>query len=144
MRTIRFRGKRIANGNWIYGDLFREIAFTPTRRKKKSEYSGFWAIQTETPDGIKSYSVDPETVGQFTDIKDGKGTEIYKDDIIEVTLRHNKETVSTYIAVVDQKEGAFGFKNKQGFCPFYGQIHENYRVIGNIHDNPELMKGGAQ
>lgn len=134
MRTIKFRGKLLDNGEWVYGDL--EIRRIDNR----------CFIHTYNDDGIyfRQFEVIPKTVGQFTGIKDGKGTEIYKYDIIEVTLRHNKETVSTYIAVVDQKEGAFGFKNKQGFCPFYGQIHENYRVIGNIHDNPELMEGGEK
>ena len=131
MRVIKFRGKTVKTEQWIFGDLDTQSTPSPRIMFNNSVDNCIYGIE-----------VISETVGQFTDIKDGKGTEIYKDDIIEVTLRHNKETVSTYIAVVDQKEGAFGFKNKQGFCPFYGQIHENYRVIGNIHDNPELMKGG--
>lgn len=135
-REIKFRGKSnhpesFSYGDFVFGSLITRGELAPL-------------INVYDENGSRDVSVDPETVGQFTDIKDGKRTEIYKDDIIEVTLRHNKETVSTYIAVVDQKEGAFGFKNKQGFCPFYGQIHENYRVIGNIHDNPELMEGGEK
>lgn len=126
-REFKFRGKRNANDKWIYGCLYRS-----------------WAIETETPAGLKVYGAVPDTIGQFTGIKDVNGAEIYEGDIIEVTLQHNKESVSTYKAVVDMKEGAFGFKNKQGFAPFYGQTHENFKVVGNIFDNPELLKGGAK
>lgn len=130
MRTIKFRGKSKLDGRWIFGDLFR------------NDLDGEVAIQFyDEEDGWMNAMVRPETVGQFTGIKDGNGTEIFEGDIIEVTLRHNNAIVSTYNAIVDQKEGAFGFKNKQGFCPFYGQIHENYKVIGNIHDNPKSLKG---
>ena len=140
MRTINFRGKD-EQGRWWTGDLRHTMMELgkPHCRIVNVDKDNYGRLKE-----IWSGPIQEDTVGQFTDIKDGKGTEIYKDDIIEVTLRHNKETVSTYIAVVDQKEGAFGFKNKQGFCPFYGQIHENYRVIGNIHDNPELLKGGGK
>lgn len=133
MRTIKFRGKSKLDGRWLYGDLFR------------TDLDGEVSIQFyDEEDGWMSAIVRPETVGQFTSIKDGNGTEIFEGDIIEVTLRYNNAIVSTYNAIVDQKEGAFGFNNKQGFCPFYGQIHENYKVIGNIHDNPELLEGGQQ
>ena len=141
MRTIKFRAKvkmpekrnfarqeYLPEGQWVYGEPHTIDCPTP---------------HIHTAD-VGKQPIDKETICQFTGIKDGNGTEIFEGDIIEVTLRHNNTIVSTYNAIVDQKEGAFGFKNKQGFCPFYGQIHENYKVIGNIHDNPELMEGGAQ
>lgn len=139
MREIKFRGKSLLFGKWIYGDYIDATALTSVGRKTGLSRIGYPIIG-----GYETISVIAETVGQFTGIKDGNGTEIFEGDIIEVTLRHNNTIVSTYNAIVDQKEGAFGFKNKQGFCPFYGQIHENYKVIGNIHDNPELMKGGEK
>ena len=140
-REMKFRGKTIESSiGWIYGDLIQSPGIIPViqRFEKTIEIKG------EKCQQFSQDKVHPQTVGQFTGIKDGNGTEIFEGDIIEVTLRHNNTIVSTYNAIVDQKEGAFGFKNKQGFCPFYGQIHENYKVIGNIHDNPELMEGGAQ
>ena len=140
MREIKFRGKD-KQGRWWKGDLRHTMMILgkPHCRIVNVDKDDYDRLQE-----IWSYRIQEDTIGQFTGIKDGNGTEIFEGDIIEVTLRHNNTIVSTYNAIVDQKEGGFGFKNKQGFCPFYGQIHENYKVIGNIHDNPELMKGGAQ
>ena len=141
MRTINFRGKRIVNGDWIYGDLFREIAFTPTGRKKKSEYSGFWAIQTETPDGIKSYSVDTETVGQFTSLYDRNKKEIYEGDILKFA------DDDTGLIEVRFVRGVFAFLwqgDLDDEMPINAPTHEWATVVGNIHDNPELLKGGEK
>lgn len=137
MRQIVFRGrtpeKSYKGNRWIFGDLYRT-----------NGTDGVGIQYWDEEDGWMTEDVLHSTVGEYTNINDTNGQHIFEGDIIEVTLQYNKQTISTYKAVVEQKEGAFGFRNKQGFCPFYGQIHENYKVVGNIHDNPELMKGGAQ
>lgn len=141
MRTIKFRGKRIINDDWIYGDLFREIALTPTGRKRKSEYNGFWAIQAETSDGIKSYSVDTKTIGQFTSLFDRNKKEIYEGDI----LRINDDEKG--VIEVRFVRGVFAFLwngDLDDEMPINAPTHEWAEVIGNIHDNPELLKGGAK
>lgn len=137
MRQIVFRGrtpeKSYKGSRWIFGDLFRTIGT-----------DGVGIQYWNEEDGWMTEDVHDSTVGEYTNIYDTNGQPIFEGDIIEVTLQHNKQTASTYKAVVEQKEGAFGFRNKQGFCPFYGQTYETFKVVGNIHDNPELMKGGAQ
>lgn len=141
MRTIKFRGKRIINDDWIYGDLFREIALTPTGRKRKSEYNGFWAIQAETSDGIKSYSVDTKTIGQFTSLFDINGKEIYEGDILALA---GVETERLEVRFV---RGVFAFLwngNLEEECPLDAPTHCCVEVIGNIHDNPKLLEGGTQ
>lgn len=150
MRVVKFRGKRIVNGDWIYGDLFREIALTPTSRKRKSEFSGFWAIQTETPDGIKSYSVDPETVGQFTGEKDINGVDIYEGDIVDCDLAvltpFNDPDEMQHIrckVVWERFEFRFAEEKYKYLSQWNGDL-DNFKVIGNIHDNPELMEAAAQ
>lgn len=132
-REIKFRGWAIYEKRWIIGDL---VDTDPNDGAAIQYY--------DEEDGWMVDNVNEESLGQFTGIKDVNGTEIYEGDIIEVTLQYNKETVSTYKAVVGMKEGAFGFGNKQGFAPFYGQIHENFKVVGNIFDNPEMLEGGEE
>ena len=65
MREIKFRGKRLDNGEWIEGDLLR--------------MNGHWFIFLDpAPEGIDKYAVDPATVGEFTGLKDKNGKEIYE------------------------------------------------------------------
>lgn len=65
MREIKFRGKRLDNGEWIEGDLLR--------------MNGHWFIFLDpAPKGIDKYAVDPATVGEFTGLKDKNGKEIYE------------------------------------------------------------------
>ena len=115
--------------------MFREVALLPTGSKRKSEYLGSWAIQTETPDGIKSYSVDPETVGQFADLHDKHKNEVYEGDIIA------DATNTVYVCAF--WNGCFDFRDKYG-RGIANPIAGISSVVGNIHDNPGMMEGGER
>ena len=85
----------------------------------------------ETIDDIK-------TVGRYTGLCDKNGNKIFEGDIIRVDDTENAvveydETSAFYMAVFDRAESDFG--------SLIGQ-YPNVEVIGNIHDNPELLKGG--
>jgi len=120
MREIKFRGKRVDNGQWVYGDI--------TRIFPAGKIIGIvdWEFRIV-------HEVDPETVGQYTGLKDKNGIEIYEGDIIRI--EGFSEPMTVYF-----KDGCFGWGKqhygKYSFDPFG---IEQLEVIGNIFDNPELL-----
>ena len=92
--------------------------------------------------------VDPATVGQFTGFFDEDGREIYEGDIIKIAEKFDDENVYTGNGVVCFEEGIYELQNGKHFAYLGWLMHNDditkLEVIGNIHDNPELMKGGEQ
>ncbi len=139
-RAIKFRGKA-NDGRWIYGGLVYSDNIEP-------------AIYFEV--GNKVYKrmdwayVDQATVGQFTGLFDEDGREIYEGDIIKIVEEFDDENVYTRIGVVCFEEGMYELQDKNGkHFAYLGWLMHNdditkLEVIGNIHDNPELLKGGNQ
>ena len=128
MREIKFRGKT-PDGRWVYGDL-------ETRR-----LDGRCFIHTYTEDRIyyTQFEILPDTIGQYTGLKDANGKEIYEGDVIESP----NPTCSHHIGYSEAEGGFIAFLCKTGYyyCSLRpGWINEFHkRVVGNIHDNPELM-----
>ena len=144
MREIKFRAKEnYGIDRWLYA---KGIAPVTQNGTPHGEYQLIQSVDYEELDDwnettISSYVI-PETIGQYTGLKDTKGVEIYEDDILELD---DNET-----AVVEWHDACFYVRYIQdGFlkrCYEYGSligaIEENLvvKVIGNIHDNPELLK----
>ena len=130
MREIKFRGKRLDNGEWLYGSLVI--------------LNGRYFIF----DDANRHEVDPTTVGEFTGLKDKNGKEIYEGDVIRSPLSEDKTRPhrifyhtgnAAFIgALVDRKELCY-LRLDQDWIYKFGK-----EVIGNIHDNLELLKGGEQ
>lgn len=132
MRTIKFRGKRIDGKGLAYGDLLTGCGY------KKGRYFilphlDFYPSDCSSLDG---YEIITDTVGQFTGLTDKNGKEIYEGDILQ-EIGSGKTVLVVYEAPqFCYADNSFGYK--------FLNLPENYTVIGNIHDNPELLKGGAK
>lgn len=146
MRTIKFRGKSIEDGVWRYGSLVvvDDNKNDPFRVKPIKQIfqivcynQGDWNMG-----GWDYVNVDSNTIGQFTGFCDKNGQEIYEGDIL---LNHlnNKFTIVYYrgsLILVDED------KNPWETCIPIG-IHLQYmtiEVVGNIHDNKNLLPKGDQ
>ena len=91
-------------------------------------------------DSLSKYWIDVDTIGQFTGLYDKNGTEIYEGDIIKTkTYFYGKEKEIIYEIKFDDdiENDSFGEPLTIGYC----LLGSEYEVIGNIYDNPELMKG---
>ncbi len=82
------------------------------------------------------YSIKDHILLQFTGLHDKNGKEIYEGDIV-VNWWDEKETVDEGRGFVEMRNGCFGYETKN---KFFFNIHSRLKVIGNIYENPELLK----
>ena len=139
MREIIFRGKRIDNGEWAKGCYY------------ESNISGCYILtpklKVRKTDGIvignkfEVYDVIPETIGQYTGLEDKKEQKIFEGDILRTDLYRGENAEIVF------EEGCFMTQTRYTtdvlYDIYYLSCEEGYilfEVIGNIHDNPELLK----
>ena len=152
MRTIKFRGKNEKNGEWEHG--FFAYLHIPDKIDSGQITIGYQSIPSIFNDGEGyregSYwkTVVQKTVGQFTGLKDMNGTDIYEGDIVDLDFilydpwDDGEETLEPMRCVVEYGDFGFFFKKEEDLYYSLNDV-ENIKVIGNIHDNPELLEGGA-
>lgn len=131
MREILFRGKRVDNGKWVEGDFCH-----PSNICKESIGYDEQLKQSGVPIW-EDYNVQPETVGQYTGLTDKNGKKIFEGDIVKTTLGITRivfDKCRGFGGYSDQKRKTGGLIYLQGIDLAFGEI------IGNIHDNPELLK----
>lgn len=128
-REIKFRGKEFETGQWIEGSLTTYPRYYPT----------ITLVEDAEPIPKKTTCVVlPETVGQLSEITDKNGNSIFEHDLI---LIHESESSYQFTVEVLFHKGMFCYKNKAcGFTPLW-YVSDRCEVIGNVFDNPELLKG---
>lgn len=124
MRTIKFRGKSLETDDWVYGFLADgNLICTWDNRRNAHEVLSI-------------------TVGQFTGLTDKNGKEIYEGDVIRINLTDGSTTISS---VVWNRWGYWGCDIYINHVVQLGLIDKvRIEVVGNIHDNPELIEKGGE
>lgn len=117
MREILFRGKRVDTKEWVYGYVY------------PGKNGGLYIVTTH---GQESFEIDPETVSQYTGLTDKNGVKIFEGDI----LKSEQNRIGYIGAVYYEDCQWFGSKDYLGYAVAYSGA----KVIGNIHDNPELLE----
>ena len=132
-REILFRGKSIGIDVWLYGKLFNYGLTAPSNVTCISV-----CVPTTWKEAYNFYAVNPDTIGQYTGLKDKNGKKIFEGDVV-IIAEKLKAKVIYY-------DGAYRMQSE--FSPTtidttdmgYMMREFSIRVIGNIHDNPELIK----
>ena len=143
-REILFRGKSERSGEWVYGSLIVTHGGCVI-------YSKYHPLVTAPPekkgDYLNQYVVDPRTVGQYTGLTDKNGKKIFEGDVVKQFPRASWGDFSRVeIGKVFWEENTLQWKrtgkdiNGEKFMTFCMAKDCVYEVIGNIHDNPELLE----
>ena len=140
MREIKFRGKRVNGGEWVKS---MTISYGTIKRKMSK-------IFFEINPG-KWVGIIPNTIGQFTGLKDKSGKEIYEGDIISVNgkypklIRYIDEWASYCLANLTDLDCDLKTRYWQQVSPcWWTDYKREIKVIGNVYDNLELVKGGEK
>jgi uncharacterized phage protein (TIGR01671 family) len=126
MREYKFRGKCVERDKWVYGYYVKGIQEDEAYILKNHN----WLL------GDDFIDVYPETVGQYTGLKDKNGIEIYEGDI--VTGLFNRTNIIGYI--VYGSDATFFIKRKGLYGIGLNNAEDWLEVVGNIYENLELLK----
>ena len=151
MREILFRGKRIDNGDWVEGYLYEhEPPLVGIVSENDEPEASKWFIARtgfadwNMPRPVEIVEVDPSTVGQYTGLTDKNGKRIFEGDILK---RYYDDLYADDAVIVWFNNGwcAKDVTNMtyEAYSIFKGDVIPYAEIIGNIHDNPEYMKGDA-
>ena len=150
MREILFRGKRKDNGEWLEGSaLFADNKAFIFNNVKVEFFNG----HNEYRMNFTLKEVIPETVGQYTGLTDKNGRKIFEGDIVHAIYQSNyvgMKNIDFGIGVVEYCGNYYSHASYEiniigeiGSRVFSASLEGGVEVIGNIYDNPELLRGGA-
>lgn len=139
MREILFHGKRLDNGEWVEGYLLKECNYATCSWNLAIEYKTgrFGKLAYDVVE------IDPETVSQFVGLCDKNGKKIFEGDICQIK---NHCLISKVPFVIEWEDFVYNGwvwkdldENKNEDC-FTRAVAKICEVIGNVHDNPELLE----
>lgn len=124
-REILFRGKRIANGEWVQGYICR-YGWTG----KEKDY-----IIPDYASALYIAEIDPETIGQYTGLTDVNGRKIFEGDIVWDNYEEERGIVQW-----DNDTARFIITCSTFTVDFDSVCGEELEIVGNVYDNPELLE----
>lgn len=133
IREVIFRGKRTYNGKWVEGSLVVTSQCNAYIISTVEDKRDATVLVNQC-----SLNVDPETIGQFTGLTDKNGVKIFEGDIL-------KAFGYIYVIMWDSIRAMFYLRDPvyRVTADFYNYCGSDLFVIGNIHDNPDILKGGG-
>ena len=141
MREILFRAKDEAQNKWVYGYYIHLPSAAGSVH--------IMQVPAGNPDESNtSYYIIPETVGEYTGLTDKNGKKIFEGDILKIVHKYQspfdddtKEytDVTTDVVFFDDEGLCFSY-GKSPFLCVADNVTAEYEVVGNIHDNPELLE----
>ena len=150
MKEILFSGKRVDNGEWVEGHL---IWFEDGRARITPRHTDIFSNESGESIYHIAYEVIPETVRQYTGMtacwhefeNEPQEEDVWEHDLLEVSYEHKK-----VIAEVKFEAGMFILCSNEfsdGYIPLFDVVvfeddcYIQAKKVGNIHDNPELLRG---
>jgi uncharacterized phage protein (TIGR01671 family) len=136
MREILFRGKT-EDGDWVEGSFLniRGVYYIiPVDLELEDCVSESFFFD------IAEYAVIPETVGQYTGLNDKEGNKIFIGDLLQKEHNSLQRPQEEVFRVRELDIGGYVIENENDFGYLYNH-NDNSKVIGNIHDKPELLEG---
>lgn len=158
MREIIFRGKRLDNGEWMESGSIVRCSddgvvwdyYLGTGKPATHEIDEHKNIVASVTSAECLFAlIDPETVGQYTGLTDKNGKKIFEGDILHFWSEYRESFVSKCVVKYGRFncpccDGVYGWFLDGGDIRYFEDGETSYVICGNIHDNPEFLKGGAE